>query len=115
MNLNIIKSIEIIELMENYIERVRPNKGNRPKLDLGYEIEGQSVILNEIRPRWNNPSIIDTSAYAKETFVKKANSWKIFWRRASGKWDNYEPNRVVANLSDFLQIVDKDEHGCFKG
>jgi hypothetical protein len=115
MVLDITKSLEIIELLENYIERVRPCEEIRAQLDLAYEIEGQSVILKELRPRWNNPSLIDSSGYAKATFVKRTNTWKIYWRRASGKWDNYEPHATVDKLSDFLKIVDKDEYGCFKG
>jgi hypothetical protein len=115
MALDITKAIEIIELMENYIDRVRPKEEIRPQLDLAYEIEGQSIILTEIRPRWNNPSVIDSFGYAKATFVKRTNIWRIFWRRASGKWENYEPNKTVERLSDFLRIVDKDEYGCFKG
>jgi spore coat polysaccharide biosynthesis protein SpsF (cytidylyltransferase family) len=84
-------------------------------LDLNYEIKDQSVILNEIRPAWNNPKEIRTSGYAKATFVKTNNIWKIFWKRADNKWHTYKPKPTVEELKDFLILVDQDEYCCFKG
>jgi hypothetical protein len=55
MTLDITKSVDIIETMENYISKVRPEPEIRNKLDLNYEISDQSVILNEIRPAWMLP------------------------------------------------------------
>jgi hypothetical protein len=78
MTFEIIKSVEIIETMENYISGVRPKLEIRNKLDLNYEINDQSVILNEIRPAWNNPKEILTLGYAKATYVKNKNNWKVF-------------------------------------
>ena len=78
MALDITKSVEIIEIMENYISQIRPPQEIRHKLDIGYEIEKQSVILNEIRPFWNNPNKIMTIGYAKATFVHDKNIWKIY-------------------------------------
>jgi hypothetical protein len=115
MTLDIIKSVEIIEIMENYISGVRPEPEIRNQLDLSYEIIDQSVILNEIRPVWNNPKKILTLGYAKATFVKNKNVWKVFWKRADNKWHSYKPTPIVSELKDFLKLVDHDEYGCFKG
>ena len=79
MTLDITKSVDIIEIMENYIFRVRPDPEIRNKLDLNYEINEQSVIINEIRPAWNNPQEILSFGYAKATYVKSKNVWKVFW------------------------------------
>ncbi len=115
MTLDILKSVDIIETMENYIAKVRPEPEIRNQLDLSYEIKDQSVILNEIRPAWNNPKEIFTSSYAKATFVKNKNVWKIFWKRADNKWHTYKPRPTVEELKDFLKLVDEDKYGCFKG
>ena len=115
MAFDILKSVEIIDLMENYIASVRPAEEIKSKLDLSYKIENQSIILFEIRPDWQDPTIIRNSDYAKTTYVKSDKCWKIFWMRASGKWESYPPNARVNKLEDFLNIVDKDEYGCFKG
>lgn len=115
MVLGILKSAEIIETMENYISRVRPPEEIRDQLDIGYEIDNQSIILTEIRPRWDNPSEVYARGFAKATYIKKQGLWRIFWLRADLKWHTYRPNPVVKQLQDFLDIVDEDEYACFKG
>ena len=115
MALDITKSVEIIEIMEIYISRVRPSKEVRHQVDLSYEIENQSIILNEIRPSWNDATKILASGYAMATFVHQQNIWKIYWKRADNKWNLYEPSPSVDELEDFLKIVDEDKNACFKG
>ncbi len=115
MTLDITKSVDIIEIMENYISRIRPAPEIRNQVDLNYEINDQSVILNEIRPAWNKPQEILTIGYAKATYVKSKNIWKVFWKRADNKWHSYAPKLTVKELKDFLKLVDQDKHGCFKG
>jgi hypothetical protein len=115
MALDILQSVGIIELMENYIERARPSIEIRDKLDIGYRIDNQSIILFTRRPFWQDPKKIIYSDYAKATFNKKNNVWKIYWMRASGKWNLYDPKPKASKLSDFLAEVDQDKYGCFKG
>lgn len=115
MTLDILFSLEIIETMENYISKVRPKPEIRNRLDIAYEIIGQSIILNEVRPRWNNPEEIFSSGYAKATYVKQKNIWKVFWKRADNKWHAYEPQPTVLQLDEFLKLVDQDKYACFKG
>jgi hypothetical protein len=115
MALEITNSVNIKETMDNYIAKIRPEPEIRNKLDLNYEIKDQSVILNEIRPSWNNPKEIMTIAYAKATFVKNKNVWKIFWKRTDNKWHTYMPQPEVGELKDFLKLVDEDKYFCFNG
>ena len=115
MALDITKSLEIIEIMENYISGVRPPQEIRQQLDIGYEIENQSIILNEIRPFWNDRNKIMTNGYAKATFVNSKNIWNIYWKRADNKWHLYEHSPSVGQLKEFLKIVDEDKYYCFKG
>ena len=115
MPLDIMKSANIIETMENYIDSIRPQPEIRHQLDIGYELQDQSVIINEIRPRWDNPNEILTHGYAKATYIKGKNIWKIYWMRADMKWHSYRPNPIAMQLSDFLKIVEEDEYHCFKG
>ncbi|RCR70726.1 DUF3024 domain-containing protein [Larkinella punicea] len=115
MPMDILTTVDIIEIMENYIEKVRPPENIRKQLDLSYRIEDQSVILTEIRPIWNNPSESAEYSYAKATFIKSKNVWKIFWLRANLKWYSYEPMPEVSTLKEFLEIIDEDDYHCFKG
>lgn len=115
MILDIITTVEIIEIMEIYKTKVRPRPEIRDQVDIGYEIQDQSVILQEIRPSWKNPSEIQQFAFAKTTYVKNKNNWKVFWQGADLKWHSYTPMPIVKQLTDFLNLVDQDKHHCFKG
>jgi len=115
MALDISKSVDIIETMENYITKVRPRPEIRHQLDIGYEIQDQSVILQEIRPAWRKPTEIQRIGFAKATFVKSKNIWKVYWQRADLKWHSYDPKPTVRQLSDFLKLVSDDKYACFKG
>ncbi|MBI1768126.1 MAG: DUF3024 domain-containing protein [Bacteroidetes bacterium] len=110
-----LQVLDIIEVMESFLLRKRPPEQIRPKLDIVYKIDGQSVIVNEVRPRWNNPSEIVEHGVAKATFVKAKNHWKIFWLRADLKWHSYNPKPTVKALKDFVKLIEEDAHHCFWG
>lgn len=110
-----LQVLEIIEAMEAFLERRRPPEHIRPKLDITYKIEGQSVVINTLRPQWNDPSRIIESGVAKATFVKSQNQWKVFWLRANLKWYPYDVKPTVTTLSDFIKLVEEDKHACFWG
>ncbi len=98
-----------------FMERRRPPPEIRPKLDLGFRIEGQSVELFEIRPDWQDNTKTMESPVAKTTFVRSQNRWKIYWMRRDLKWHGYEPMLEVRSLEAFLHVVDRDEYCCFFG
>lgn len=110
-----LQMLTIIETMEAFLDRKRPPEHIRPQLDINYKIEDQSVIINEIRPQWNNTAIIREHGVAKATFIKSKNQWKVFWLRADLKWYPYDPKPLVKALSDFTRLVEEDKHHCFWG
>lgn len=115
MAIDVLQTVDIIEVMENYIDRIRPDDEMRKMLDFGYRIENQSIILFEIRPKWNDPNVTCEHPFAKTTYVKKNNHWKVFWLRADLKWHAYPPHATVATLQEFIRIVEEDKHHCFFG
>jgi hypothetical protein len=115
MAIDVFQTVDIIELMENFLEKIRPNKEVRSKLDIGYKIENQSIILFEIRPQWDKPEIIHEYPFAKTTFVKKNNHWRVFWMRSDLKWYSYSIQPTVKSLRAFTELVAKDENHCFFG
>lgn len=106
---------KIEALMDDYIATHRPPEHIRPELDLGWRKEGQSVYLFEIRPQWNNKSVILHHDFAKATWVEAKKQWNIKWLRANGRWEIYQPLEWTGNLQRFLIEVEKDPHHCFKG
>ncbi len=98
-----------------FMERRRPPPEIRPKLDLEIAFEGQSVLLFEVRPDWQDETKTMRSPIAKATFVRSKNLWKIYWMRQDLKWHGYEPSLEVRSLEAFLHVVDRDEYCCFFG
>lgn len=115
MAIDLFQTLEVIEVMENFVESIRPPEDIRHKLDLSYTIEDQSIILYETRPKWNNINEIIECNVAKATFVKSRNQWKIYWQREDQKWYSYKPMPFVESLAQFVQTVHDDKHGCFWG
>jgi len=115
MSLDALKSMEIIELMENFMDRFRPKEEIRDQLDISYSIDGQSISIFEIRPYWMDPDVIIETPAAKTTYIKAKKHWKIYWMRADLKWHSYGPMPVVKTLKEFIQIVEDDNYGCFWG
>lgn len=113
MSFGILETADVIEKMQNYLDRERPPVEMRPQLDISYRIEGQSIIIFEIRPHLLDPQKVIESPYAKTTYIK-ANHWKVFWMRGNLEWYPYKP-ATVNTLEEFLKLVDDDEMGCFKG
>lgn len=115
MALDAFLSLQIIETLENYINRIRPSEEIRDKLDIIYKTIDQSVIIYEIRPNWKNPNSKIESPIAKITFVKSQKQWKIFWVKSDLKWHVYKPKPEVKTIQEFVEIVEEDKHHCFWG
>ncbi|MBI5918195.1 MAG: DUF3024 domain-containing protein [Nitrosomonadales bacterium] len=101
--------------MDAFMKRRRPPPHIREKLDHGYRIVGQSVELFDIRPDFRNPKAKRETPFAKATYVRNKNHWRIFWMMSDLKWHGYDPNLEVKSLPRFLEVVHKDEHCCFFG
>ena len=115
MAIDSLKTLDIIEVMENFIEKRRPPVHILPKLDIDYRIDGQSVTIVEVRPKWDNPEIYRDTPIAKTTFIKAKNQWKVFWMRQDLKWHSYTPKPHVKTLKEFTELVLEDKHACFWG
>ena len=98
-----------------FIEARRPAPEIRPKLDLGFRLEGQSIEIFEIRPAWQDPSETMENSVAKATYVKRAKEWRVYWQRADLRWHSYEPHPTSSSIEEFLQVVDEDAYCCFFG
>ena len=101
--------------MGSFLEKRRPPVHIRPQLDITFRINGQSVEIVEIRPRWDQPDEKMETPVAKATYVKAQNVWKVFWMRRDLKWHRYDPVPEVPSLTKFAQVVHEDKYACFFG
>lgn len=105
----------IKKTLDQYVEQHRPPEDIRPQLDLGYKYEGQTIELNEIRPRYDKPEVIMHYPFAKIRYIKSKKLFKLYWMRASLKWELYEPFPESSHLQKLLDVVEEDKFCCFKG
>lgn len=87
----------------------------RKQLRFDYEIRGQEVILVEIRPSWSNESEEIHHEYAKVKYVRTQDVWKLYWKRASGKWNLFEPASDFISLEKAINEIEADRYCCFYG
>lgn len=82
------ESISMIEIqLKSFVDSKRPKDVEVLKqLDFGYSWDGQTALLFEIRPQWNDPTNILELPFAKLRFLKSSKLWKLYWMRGSGKW-----------------------------
>ncbi|MBS1249130.1 MAG: hypothetical protein MAG431_00703 [Chloroflexi bacterium] len=103
------------QILDEFCQKHGPPPRIHDKLKWEYKIENQSVFLLEVRPRWDNPEEQTKFPYFKTTFVKTSQTWKLYWRRANGRWDRYDPYPTGKSLREILEIVKEDKHQCFFG
>ena len=116
MALSELELARVRKSMSSFIEQRRPPPHIRPKLDLGFRIDHQSVEIFEIRPVWKGKrGEMHEQPVAKATFVRTKDRWRVFWQRADLKWHSYEPAPEVASIDDFLFLVRQDAYACFWG
>ena len=115
MPLTELETARIEAAMSGFMTKRRPPPEIRDRLDLGYRIDGQSVVIYSIRPFWKDSSKMIEAPAAKATDVRKTNRWKIFWHRADLKWHAYPPHPEALFFDEFLAVVDEDENCCFWG
>jgi len=95
--------------------RKRTPERYRNELKFEYRIKGHDVEIVEIRPFWNDPTEMMELSVAKLKFNRAKNLWVLYWKRASGKWQRYEPSKATNDLAELVAEIDCDEFGCFLG
>jgi hypothetical protein len=80
-----------------------------------YRVTGQDVVILEVRTVWDDPTRWMEHPIAKLKFVQSAGEWRLYWQRASLKWQVYEPKAADRDLAVLVAEVGRDLHGCFFG
>lgn len=110
---NNLLSIAEVQL-RSFTDDLRPDDEDiRKELDFGYSWDGKTALLFEIRPQWNNPDNILHIQFAKLICNSSTNSWKLYWKRAAGKWELFQSDIESITLRELLDEIRRDTHGCF--
>ena len=102
--------------VKKYVESIRPvDPEIRKQVDIDYSFDGNTFELFEIRPQWNDSTEMIKSSFAKIRYYKSRNEYNLYWMRASGKWELYEPFPTSKKLEAILEVIKEDAHACFFG
>ncbi len=102
--------------IKQYVESIRPESEEiRAEIDFGYSYDGKIIEIYEIVPLWNNPTKKQNIPFAKIRFYKSKQLWNLYWMRASGKWELYEPFSKSTHLAKIIEVIKADKHSCFFG
>lgn len=115
MSLSEFENEAVDMAVRDYVARRRPPEHLRDRLDLAFTWDGSDVILFEVRPRWDDPSVKIHEHLARAKYVKSRKKWKVYWMRADFRWHLYPPLPEVDDIAAFLDEVERDPHGCFWG
>ncbi len=101
----------------SYVKKIRPPKEIRHKLDIGFKFEKNTFEIFEVRPVWRspNPNDYQKSSFVKFRYIISRKIWKLYWMRASGKWELYDPFPQSNSLDKIIECIDDDAYGCFYG
>lgn len=96
-----------------FVESVRPPVAIRNELDISFRISGQSIEIEECRPKWRGePGEMSMLSIVKITFIRKKKAWRLYWMPSSLQW---EMLTQVDTLKEAIDIVRDDESGFFFG
>lgn len=93
----------------------RPPLRSRDQIREGQRFDGHSIELFFVRPVFNDPSRHIEESIVKVQFVRSRGIWRIYWKRADGKWHSYQPFPEARSLADVLRVIDEDACHCFFG
>jgi len=104
-----------LNILADFVKSIRPPADIRNKLDIGAMKDDDGIKIFERRPFWDDPEQIMYNPFAKLKYVKKTDTWRLYWMRGTLKWDSYKPCPESKDLGQLLEAVRSDEHGCFGG
>lgn len=109
-----IELARVKQIVGGFCERRVPPE-IRDKLRLEYSVDRYDVVINEVRPHWKDPGKETQSPVAKFRFVRSAGEWQLYWMRQDLAWHAYEPFTSSRQLEELVEVVGRDEFGCFFG
>jgi len=87
------------------------------KSEIGFLVKVQynRITIAEKRPLFKDPSQTSCIAFCQMRYTDFDNHWHIYWKRKTGKWWPYIPQKTVYTIKDCLRELDEDICGCFWG
>lgn len=114
MALTEIQKAQVDKLLTAYCAKRVPAPV-RPKIRVGYRIDGTAVILYEERPAFQPPHAWQEMVVAKFMYVGTRREWRLYCQHRDLKWHVYQALPVSSSFAKLLDEVDADPTGIFWG
>jgi hypothetical protein len=100
---------------DSFWSRRRPPLHLRDQVREGQRFSGQTIDFFLVRPAFRRPGEHVEESIARVRYVRSQRVWRIFWKRADGRWHSYQPRPQADSLAAALRVIDEDVNGCFFG
>lgn len=107
---------EHLKVLEDlFWSRRRPPLHLRDEVREGQRITERCIELFIARPAFKRPDKLIEEPIAKIQHMPRLRVWRIFWKRADGRWHHYQPCPEMDSLAAALRVIDEDANACFFG
>jgi DUF3024 family protein len=87
----------------------------RSKLTYEYRVRGNTVVLLERRPHFEDRNRHTEHMFAKFVYSPTIGGWSLKWSDRNGCWHQYDGFEGVPHFRDVLAEVETDPTGIFLG
>jgi len=112
-NTEIAEHMKVLE--DSFWSRRRPPLHLRDQVREGQRFVEQTIELFLVRSAFNRSGEHVEQSIAKIQHLPRQGVWRLFWKRADGKWYRYQPCPESDSLGDALRIIETDASHCFFG
>ena len=112
-DLEIAEHMKVLE--DCFWSRRRPPLHLRDQVREGQRFTDRSIELFIVRPVYNRPGEHLEESIARIRHLARKHVWRLFWKRADGRWHRYQPLPETESLAEALRVIDEDAHCCFFG
>jgi len=95
---------ETVKLTKYFENRVPPE--HRDKIGFLVKAQGNKIIIAERRPFFMDRSKWTTSEFIRMVYTDYDNRWHLYWKRSSGKWSPFAPEKPVFTVEDCIREFD---------
>lgn len=112
-DLEIAEHLNVIE--EHFWRYRRPPVRLRSKRRESQRVSKRSIELFYLHPSCKDLGLEIEESIVKLDWVVGRKVWRIFWKKATGRWARYEPFPETDSLTEALDEVHADPLGRFFG
>jgi hypothetical protein len=87
----------------------------RDEVRLAFRIDGDIVLLLEVRPHFQDSSRRIEIPIAQFRFVAASMTWQLYYPDRNTKWHQFKEESATADLERLISAVDADRTGIFWG